>query len=61
MFEKMFPVKLRKLHYLLQNNHKCLWCQDDISLEENRIFGEFKFGTTGRNKLECPNIIEEKQ
>ena len=57
----MLPVRPSKVHNLLQNNHKYFWYQDEISLDDHILVGLFKFGTTVRNKLKYPNMIEEKQ
>ena len=58
---KMFPVIPIKVHNLLQNNQRYVWYQDDISLVEHTLLGKFQFGTTGRSKLEYPNMLYEKQ
>ena len=58
---KMFPVRPSKVHKLLKNNQTYMWYQDGISFAENRLVGTFQFGTTGRNKLKYPNMIDEKQ
>ena len=38
-----------------------LWYHDDISLVDHRLVEPFQFGTTGRNKLKYPRIIEKNQ
>ena len=60
-FRNMFLVIPSKVHNLLQKNHMYLWYQYDISLSDHKMFGTFQFGTTGRNKLKYPNIIDDKQ
>ena len=58
---KMLSVRPSKLHNLLQKNQTCVWYQDDISLADHRLVGPFQFGTTGRNKLKYPNMIDKQQ
>ena len=55
---KMFPVIPSKVHKILQNNQTYVWYQDDISLAKHRLVGPLQFGTTGRKKLEYPNLID---
>ena len=57
----MLPVRPSKVHNLLQNNQKYMWCQDEILLSKKRLVGPFQFGTTGINKLKYPNMINVKQ
>ena len=61
MIVKMLPVRPSKLHNLLQNNHTYVWYLYVISQTEHRLVRTFHFGTTGRNKLKHPNMIEDKQ
>ena len=57
----MLPLKPIKVQNLIHNNHKYVWYQDDISLEDHGLVGPFHFGTTGRKKLKYSNMIEEKK
>ena len=57
----MLPVIPNKVHNLLKNIYKYVWYQDEISLDEHSLVGQFQFGTTGRNKLKYRNIIGDKQ
>ena len=52
------PIKLQNL---MQNNHTYVCYQDDIFVDEHRLFGLLQFGTTGINKLKYPNMIDKKQ
>ena len=58
---EMFPLIPIKLHNLLQKNQTYMWYQVDISLEEYRLVGPFRFGKEGRKKLKYPNMINNKQ
>ena len=57
----MFPVRPNKVQNLLQNIHKYVRYQDEISLSEHSLVGTFQFGKSGINKLKYPNIIGNKQ
>ena len=57
----MLTVIPSKIQNLLQNNQTYVWCQYDISLAEHKLFGLSQFVTTGRKKLEYPNMIDVKQ
>ena len=54
----MIPLRVNRL---LQRYHTYVWYQDDISLSNHRLVGPLQFGTTGRNKLKYPNLIDKKQ
>ena len=55
---KMLTLIQSTVNNLLQNNQIHVWYQDDISLAEHSLVSLFRFGTTGRNKLKYPKIIE---
>ena len=58
---KMLPVIPLKVNGFLQRYQTYVWYQYYISLGEHRLVGPIQFGTTGRNKLKHPNIIDKKQ
>ena len=57
----MLQVIPSKVHNLLQKNQTYEWYQNEISLAEHRLVGPFQFGTTEKNKLKYPNMVDEKQ
>ena len=57
----MWPVRPLQVNDFVKKHQGCVWYQDEISLAENSLVGPFQFGTTGRNKLKYPNIIDDKQ
>ena len=61
MLGNMLLVRPSKVHNLLQENQKYVLYQYDISLADHILVATFQFGTTGRNKLKYPNMINEKQ
>ena len=58
---KILTVRPNKVQNLLKKNQTYVWYQDEIFFSENRLVGPLQFGTTGRNKLKHPNMIEDKQ
>ena len=57
----MWLVRSLQVNDFLKKIKGCVWYQYDIYLAENRIFGKFQFGTTGRNKIKYPDMIDDKQ
>ena len=57
----MWPVIPIQVDDFLKKYQVLISYQDDISLAEHRLVGTFQFGTTGREKLKYPNMIDEKQ
>ena len=60
-FGKILSARPGKVNNLLQKNHIYVWYEDNIYLDEHRLVGPLQFGTTGRNKLKHPNMIDYKQ
>ena len=58
---KMSPVKPLRVNGSLLRYQTYVWYQDDISLAEHRLVVPFQFGTTGRNNLKYPNMIDDKK
>ena len=57
----VFPVQPLRVNGFLQRYQKYVWYQYNISLAYNRLVGPFQSGTTVRNNLKDPNMIENKQ
>ena len=57
----MLTVRPLRVNGFLPRYHEYMWYQDVISLANHRLVGPFQFGTTGRNKLKHPNMIDDKQ
>ena len=49
-----------RVNGFLQRYQTYAWYKYRISLDDNRLVGTLKFGTTVRNNLKYPNIIDKK-
>ena len=57
----MWAVIPLQVNGFLNKRQGYVWYQYEISLAKHKLVGPLKFGTTGRNKLKYPNIIDNKQ
>ena len=55
------PERPFRVNGFLQRYQTYVWYQDDTSLEEHRLVGTLKFGTTEINKLKYPIMIDKKK